>query len=165
MRRIPLAFVSLAALSLSACGMMGGGNTPKAGEYSTDMTLLELEMPRIDAKMKEEMEQALPKGQTACLTDEKIKEGSWSKLTDDMLRNMESGGECKRIRDNNTDTVLDTEIKCSSAVDGEVTITMTGETQADGMQAKMSTIGKNPKGEAMKMIVEIKSKRVGDCKE
>lgn len=127
------------------------------------MTLLELEMPGIDAKMKEQMAAMLPKGQTACLSDEKIKEGSWSNLTDDMLKNMEKGGECKRVRDNNTATKLDTEIKCSSAADGEVTITMTGETQADGMQAKMSTIGKNPKGEAMKMIVEIKSKRIGDC--
>lgn len=167
MRRIPLARTvfgaSLAALSLSACGMMGG-DTPKAGEYSTDMTLLEFEMPGIDAKMKEQMGQMLPKGQTACLTDEKIKEGSWDNLTDDMLKNMEADGKCKRVRDNNTATKLDTEIKCSSPEEGEVTITMAGQTQSDGMEATMSTIGKNAKGEAMKMIVEIKSKRVGDCK-
>ena len=165
MRRFTLAFASMAALSLSACGMMDGGNTPKAGEYSTDMTLIEMEMPGMEPGMKEQMAGMLPKGQTACLTDEKIKEGSWSNLTDDMLKNMEAGGECKRIRDNNTDTVLDTEVQCKSAAEGEVTITMKGESQSDGMKATMTTAAKDPTGKAMKMVVQIESKRIGDCKE
>ena len=151
-------------LTLTACGM-GGGDTPKAGEYSTDIKLVEIQMPGIDPSMKDQMQQMMPQGQTACLTDEQITKGQWADATDDMIKQMEAGGQCKRIRDNNTATALDTQIECTSPGEGTATITMTGQTTTDGMTAKMVTEGKDPKGEAMKMVVEINSKRVGDCKE
>ncbi len=142
----------------------GSGSIPKAGEYSTTMKLIAFEIPGMPAGTMDQMQSAMPQGKTSCLTDADIQKGSWANVTDELVNGAEEGSACETLRDNNTATSLDTEVKCKPPGGGEVTIAMTGTTQADGLQAKMTTSGKDAKGAAMKMVVEIDSKRVGDCK-
>lgn len=168
------------ALALSGCG---GGNTPDSvedmadaaaamekpepGEYETTTRLITFEVPGMGEKeadmVRGMMESSMTQTTTFCLTEEEAEKGF-----EEAIREMQSGDskeQCEFQRFDVSGSTVDSQMKCDDGAGNVGNITMTGTvapTSTD-MTMEFDQTSADIPGGAMKMKVNMKSRKIGEC--
>jgi outer membrane murein-binding lipoprotein Lpp len=146
----------VASLALAGCGKSG---PPKreAGNWKTEMKLVSLDMPGMDAKMKEmAMAQTLP-AQTECLSKE-------AAAKEDPVAEMSKGaGECTFTKKNVSSTV-DVAGTCKGPDGKAISMKMTGTFDSKKIDLDVESSGPSPMGNGeMKSKMKITGTHTGAC--
>lgn len=180
--RIQMVLAAASAFTLAACG--GGGTVddpsdpdqvaaaienmtkPEPGEYTTKSELVDFEMPGVpeqDAKMMRGlMEMGTSQEQTMCITQEMVEDGYQEYVK--QLQNF--GDECKYTSFDASGGRLDAELACNDPSGGEGTISFSGTVGETEQDMTVTMDMKDPaSGQGMKMTLNSKTTRVGDCSE
>lgn len=150
--------------TLSACG--SNADTPEPGEYQQSMKITTLELAGVEGDAKAEMIRQMEEagnsvGTKFCMSAE-LGENQWKEAASQMTRLL--GGDCETIRDGGSANILDLEMKCTGAAQGNVSVTMSGSARADGYESQMFFEIENPEnGESNQLAMDIDAKRIGDC--
>lgn len=172
------------ALTLSACGMMGGeeegeaqevvpmgeaeiaaemGETvmPLAGQYTATTELLEFSVPGVPDGMMDTMRETvvgeLSQGHSFCLKEEDLAEG-WKGFSEKM-----ADGDCNFNRYNVNGDQLDAEMACKVGQTEGIT-TLQGTLGQESQDMTMRVEQNLPVG-SVNMTMRMQSTRTGDCTE
>ncbi|MGH6787279.1 MAG: DUF3617 domain-containing protein [Novosphingobium sp.] len=170
--------VTVAALALAACNQSSGPKTeaqvkaevagmvkPRPGQYETTVKVINFEIPGVPKEQSEKfkaMFASTGQSQGFCVTKEESEAG-YKDFTKKLAQ-----GNCTYDRFEASGGSLDAKLTCKTGQDMTAVIEMTGKMteESSDMHMKMEQTGAGPlsaKG-AVKMEMEMSSKRVGDCK-
>jgi len=107
---------------LASCG--SNEATPEPGEYQQSMKITALELAGVEGDAKVEMIRQMEEagnsiGSKFCMSAEQG-ESQWKEAASQMTRLL--GGDCETIRDGGSANVLDLEMKCTGAAQGNVSV-------------------------------------------
>lgn len=174
--------VSAAALSLAACSSEPDGPPsaedvaeaaenlvkPTPGLYRSTANITQFEIPGLPpeqaAQMKEMMGSAASQSSESCLTEEQAKDGF--KTMAKQLGEGQQGVKCEFAKFDAKGSKLDADLTCSGPGGVKVNMGMVGDIEPTQSTMTMTMSQKNaaiPGGE-VRMVMEVKSERIGDCK-
>lgn len=175
------ALAPVLALSLSACGSEPDAPPsadavaeaadnlikPTPGLYRSTASVTEFEVPGLPpqqaAQMKEMMGSAAAQSSESCLTAEQAEEGFKSMAK--QLSEGQQGVKCEFDKFDAAGSKLDADLTCSGTGGVKVNMEMDGDIEAEKSTMSMKMTQKNaaiPGGE-VRMVMEVKSERIGDC--
>lgn len=163
----------VAALALTACGKSDG---PKSGEevkeamesmvkptpglYRSSMKLTNIEMPGVPEAQVNQMKTAMASAQQGgefCLTQADADKG-YEEMTKKLAQ-----GNCTFDRFDASGNNIDAKLSCQTAQNQKGTVEMKGTVSETGSTMNMTVEQPMPTGSNMKMSMEVKSERIGDC--
>ena len=167
-------------LTLSACSDSSAPETvedmadaaasmekPEPGQYETTTELIEFEVPGMgeqEAQMvRGMMEASMTQTTSYCLTPEEAEKGF-----EEAIREMQSGDtkeQCSFERFDVSGNTVDSQMKCDDGAGNVGNIAMTGTVSptSSDMTMEFDQTSADSPGGAMKMKLNMKSKRTGDC--
>lgn len=181
--RLNLLLVAAAplALALSACSgetvvddpsdpeqvakAMSSLPEPQAGEYTMKGELIEFSIPGASEQemgmMRGMFEAGLKEGQTYCMTEEMVKQGYKEWLT--QSQNVPDGCEFSDYK--TTSDSFDAVLACNNANGTNGTVKLTGKVTktSQDMRMEMDMTSPNEGPGSMRMVMETKTTRVGEC--
>ena len=128
---------------------------PQPGQYSSDLTLTDIDMPGLPTQMQGMLKKRLSRSTTICLTAEEVEEGYKQALA------ATQDGECTYERFSATGGVIDAKMICESPT-GPMTMTMKGTGTTTNSDVTMNVVGNMGRGEGS-MTMRVVQKRIGDC--
>ncbi len=129
------------------------------------MSVVSFEAPGLPPQMANEMKQAIAKGQEAensfCLTGEEASRGY-----EERVKKLAGRPDCTMDRYSATGGTLDAAFTCKGDNGMKSVMTMKGLMTPTGSDVTMSMeqSGSQMPGGSMKMTMNVKSERIGDCK-
>lgn len=139
---------------------------PQPGQYETIGELVKFDIPGMSDQEKQMMRGFMEKGFTQkigfCLTPEEAEKGFEQAIR--AMRNDDSNA-CEFSRFDVSGGTLSSEMKCDDGGGNIGTIAMDGKVTATSQDMTMTFDQTSPDlpGGTMQMVVQMKSKRVGDC--
>ena len=175
------ALAPVLALSLAACGSEpdapptaeavaeAAGNLikPTPGLYRSSASITEFEVPGMPpqqaAQMKEMMGSSAAQSTESCLTAAQAEEG-FQKMAK-QLSEGQQGVACEFDKFDAAGSKLDADLTCSGPGGANVNMEMDGDIEPEKSTISMKMTQKNagvPGGE-VRMVMQVKSERIGDC--
>ena len=159
--------VSVLALGLAACGSSGGDRADgeiqmKAGKWAQTMVVEEFDLPGAPPQVAEMLKGMIGQEQKSesCMTEDQVAKG-W----EEQAKNSMEGQDCVTETFDATGGSLNGKVVCKSPGGAGATMAITGDYGANSMNMKMAADIEDPKmpGGKGKMVMSIKSQRVGEC--
>ena len=149
----------------AAAASAGGLPKPTPGMYQSTMKLISFEAPGLPPQAVESMKSAIAKGQEGknsfCLTSDEASRGY-----EERVKKLAGRPDCTMDRYNAAGGTLDAVFTCKGDNGMKSVMTMKGMMTPTGSDVTMSMeqSGSQMPGGSMKMTMNVKSERVGDCK-
>lgn len=171
-----------AALALAACSSEPAGPPsaedvaeaaenlvkPLPGQYRSTARITKFEIPGLPpeqaAQMKGMMGSAANQSSESCLTEAQAKDGF--KTMAKQMSEGQQGVKCEFARFDAKGSKLDADLTCSGPGGANVSMGMNGDIEPTQSTMTMTMTQKDPSipGGEVRMEMEVKSERIGDCK-
>lgn len=131
---------------------------PQAGQYRSTTQLLEVDLPGAPQEVVAMMQSRMSGQQTEyCLTQEEVDKGF-----EEMARRSQQG-DCSYDRFEISGGAMEAEMSCSTPDGGVTRMTMEGTGTPTSSDMMMNITGSIPGMGDAKMVMNVKSERIGDC--
>lgn len=139
---------------------------PRPGRYTQTSEVKQIDIPGLPQQLADQMKSTLQKSQVSdfCLTSAEAEKGYR-----DMFHDVGQGRECTYSRFDVDGGKLDAQMECSSKEGGKAVLTLDGVVAEDAsditvkMDMSGGSIGGSPAAGQMKMTMQVKTRRIGDC--
>ena len=131
---------------------------PKAGQYRSSAKLISIDIPGAPPQLAEMMGKAM-EAQTSeyCLTQDQVDKGF-----EEMAKESQEG-DCSFQKFDMAGGDIDAKMSCTVQGDAQMQIAMTGKGTETSMDMTMTLEGKVPQAGEIKMVMQSKQERIGDC--
>lgn len=131
---------------------------PQAGQYRSSAKLVSIDIPGAPPQLAEMMGKAM-EAQTSeyCLTQEQVDKGF-----EEMAKESQQG-DCSFQKFDMEGGNIDAVMTCKAQNDAQMQVAMTGKGTETSMDMTMTLEGEAPQVGKMKMVMQSKQERIGDC--
>ncbi|SIN68759.1 Protein of unknown function [Parasphingorhabdus marina DSM 22363] len=166
MQKNRVLLASALALFVTACSGQSEGS-PEAGQYRQTVTITDIDFPGMTEEQRQQtvsqMESAANVEESALFCLDQANHGAQWKQAASQMANM-MGGQCETLKDDGSETRIDTRLRCEGTAQGNVEITMTGASHTQGYESKIAFLMRDPNSEdSARLAMTSTGERIGDC--